>query len=385
MARAVARAPQPALSAAVDSGVLRQIATVALDRRCAGFDPEQHAALAIVAAIDWRARGRFGRLAGMSAAVQPSRRAAARCRKVVEAPDSSRERRRRCVAVVGQRRQRLARQRQGVADPGEMRACDRRIAAPRRSRLRERDQMAGEVAAVDRRDVAADRAAEDRVSYQLKKCPLWRLSRFQGRSVASSRSTARACRASQSRAPRSSRAGRARCWSATSGARRRARDPPGSCPAAECCPSVTNVSKKRQVRRAISRSAVASASDSVRLPASTGATLTQRANAGAPSQATAKGAATGRAAPAADQTNGRPATRYQAPSHLESRSSSNRYEVRGLSRRRPVQEMAMTEEKAEERTQDRIHHQPRLVAEKGHEQGGLRKRIEDIRCRARAK
>ena len=60
--------------------------------------------------------------------------------------------------------------------------------------------------------------------------------------------------------------------------------------------AVTNVSKNRQVRRAISRSARASAAEIARLPASTGATLTQRAIAGESSQARMKGAATGNAA-----------------------------------------------------------------------------------------
>ncbi len=67
--------------------------------------------------------------------------------------------------------------------------------------------------------------------------------------------------------------------------------------------SVTNVSKNRQVRRAINRSDLASASEIARLPASAGATLTQRAIAGANSQARMKGAATNRAALPAYQTN----------------------------------------------------------------------------------
>ena len=66
--------------------------------------------------------------------------------------------------------------------------------------------------------------------------------------------------------------------------------------------AVTKVSKKRQVRRAISRSALASACEIARLPASTGATLTQRAIAGESSQARMKGAATGNAARPACQT-----------------------------------------------------------------------------------
>jgi hypothetical protein len=66
---------------------------------------------------------------------------------------------------------------------------------------------------------------------------------------------------------------------------------------------VTNVSKKRQVRRAISRNELASAWEITRLPASVGATLTQRATAGANSQARMKGTATGIAALPVRQTN----------------------------------------------------------------------------------
>src|SRR6267154_532401 len=67
--------------------------------------------------------------------------------------------------------------------------------------------------------------------------------------------------------------------------------------------AVTNVSKKRQVRRATSRSDLASDPEIARLPASAGATLTQRAIAGANSQARMKGAATSLAALPAYQTN----------------------------------------------------------------------------------
>jgi hypothetical protein len=60
--------------------------------------------------------------------------------------------------------------------------------------------------------------------------------------------------------------------------------------------------------RAISRSAPASDGEIARLPASTGATLTQRAIAGESSQARMKGAATGNAARPACQTARPPAT-----------------------------------------------------------------------------
>src|SRR5260221_13025921 len=67
--------------------------------------------------------------------------------------------------------------------------------------------------------------------------------------------------------------------------------------------AVTKVSKKRQVRRAISRSEFTSECEIGRLPASTGATLTRRAIAGENSQARMKGAATVIAERPACQTN----------------------------------------------------------------------------------
>src|SRR6185369_13598927 len=67
--------------------------------------------------------------------------------------------------------------------------------------------------------------------------------------------------------------------------------------------AVTKVSKKRQVRRAISLSDVASAPEIASVPASTGGTLTHRAIAGEISQARMKGAVIGIAPRPAYQTN----------------------------------------------------------------------------------
>src|SRR5688572_3791952 len=67
--------------------------------------------------------------------------------------------------------------------------------------------------------------------------------------------------------------------------------------------AVTKVSKKRQVRRATRRKALASASETGRLPASAGDRLTQRAMAGDTSQARMKGAASAIESPTNDQAN----------------------------------------------------------------------------------
>ena len=76
-----------------------------------------------------------------------------------------------------------------------------------------------------------------------------------------------AFRSSRSHAPRRSTAGTAQGWSATSDAPARASGLPGNCRAAACClPPSRTVSKKRQVRRAVSRSAVVSATESGSVP-----------------------------------------------------------------------------------------------------------------------
>ncbi len=66
--------------------------------------------------------------------------------------------------------------------------------------------------------------------------------------------------------------------------------------------AVTKVSKKRQVRRATSRSARASAAETGRRPATSGDRLVQRAMAGDAIQAITNGAATGQASLPTHQT-----------------------------------------------------------------------------------
>ncbi|MNC86722.1 hypothetical protein D3C83_23960 [compost metagenome] len=66
--------------------------------------------------------------------------------------------------------------------------------------------------------------------------------------------------------------------------------------------AVTKVSKKRQVRRATSRKARASASATDRRPATSGDKLVHRAMTGDAIQAATKGAATGQASPPVNQT-----------------------------------------------------------------------------------
>ena len=145
-----------------------------------------------------------------------------------------------------------------VADAGQRgTGAEYGWAAISRQACAERDQMAGEIAAVDRRDVLRlerRAAAGCRTS-----C---RSGRGSARGAASSRASLQTldgverCRASRSRARRPWRADTGRCWSATCDARR-----PGSASSWKLSggkawsSGVTKVSKKRHVRRAISRSA----------------------------------------------------------------------------------------------------------------------------------
>ena len=243
----------------------------------------------------------------------------------------------------------------------------------------EGDQVAGEVAAVDRRDVARlERPQVARVvpvvevaAEALAAAPSWRASPRAARPC-------RACRSSRSRGPRPSTADRGRCWSARCGARRPAADLPGSCPAAACCRRRRR--RSRRTARCAARSGAAS-----------------RASAGATARA---GAAARRAADPAARS---PATRSQSSSEGQRRPAR----LAGASQRRraaaasaehdaaghPPVEAAEVEsrptvacaavihssrwrrrdEQPAQRADDRVDHQPGLVGEEGDQQRGLRR------------
>ena len=118
------------------------------------------------------------------------------------------------------------------------------------------EQVAGEVAAVDRRHVrglepAAGRACRTSCRGGRGTARGCRWSRASPRGAPPSR----ASRSSRSRGRSRSPAGTSRCSSARCGGRRRAADRPGSCRAAGALSSApTKVSKNRHVRRAVRRS-----------------------------------------------------------------------------------------------------------------------------------
>ena len=169
--------------------------------------------------------------------------------------------------VVGEAARRLPRR--GRARPRcrrtrRDRAADGRVALA--TGVAEDEQMTGEVAAVDGGHVAGLQRAE--VGSCRTSCRSGRGSARGGPSSRASPRAGRGCpgaRASRSRARRPSTAGRARCSWATCDARRRASDPPGSCPAAgSVSADPTKVSKNRHVRRAVERRVLASAGASRR-------------------------------------------------------------------------------------------------------------------------
>ena len=145
--------------------------------------------------------------------------------------------------------------------------------------------------------------------------------------------------------------------------------------------AVTNVSKKRQVRRAISRS-----------DAGIGRRDRQAAGIGRRHAHPARdrrrdqpGEDEGRR----DRHRRRPATRRtKRPATAMRRlpaiwpakpSQSVRRRLVGLGRGDPLEQVAAADEQPEQGPADRIHHQPGLMGEKGDEQRGLRSASNDIR------
>ena len=131
--------------------------------------------------------------------------------------------------------------------------------------------------------------------------------------------------------------------------------------------AVTKVSKNRQVRRAISRRARASAADIGSRPATGGDRLVQRAIAGEAIQSAANGSASGHvpcpasqattsASDADDDRAGHPAIEAE---EVEPRTD------RRLRRRNPFEQMPAGDEQPDQGPRDRIAHQPRLMRQEG--------------------
>ena len=127
---------------------------MALERALDGFDPEQHVGAGIVAPFTGERIGNVGGLPGVQhQLVQSIRQLRQLRRKLVQGAGQLARRDEMGAPVVGQGLQRLAGERQAVARAGDGAACIGGIAPPRGTGVGERDQVAGQVAAVDRRDI----------------------------------------------------------------------------------------------------------------------------------------------------------------------------------------------------------------------------------------
>ena len=122
-------------SAAVDLGILRDVATMALDRPLRGLDPEQHVRARGIGPFAGQRAGQVGGLAGVERQiVQPIRMPQQGRGKIVQGAGQFARRDELGAPVVGQRLQRLAGERQAVARAGGDAALHRRDcrATPRR-------------------------------------------------------------------------------------------------------------------------------------------------------------------------------------------------------------------------------------------------------------
>ena len=243
---------------------------MALDRGAERFRPAEQLGAGVVAALAGQRAGDVGDGVGVRA---PAPRAARRRRQASSAPARARRRRRRAP------RRAASRSRSACAGPSASARSDSRVSASASAipashcgsstgrsihlatRPVERDQMTGEIAAVDRRDVLrVERPQVVRVVPVVEVAAEALEARSSSRASPRAARRCRACRASRSRARRPPRAGRARCSSATSGAPRPASGSSWKLSGGSMWSSaVTKVSKKRQVRRATPRSARASA------------------------------------------------------------------------------------------------------------------------------
>ena len=238
-----------AMARAVDSIVCSRRSSAAIDwascatsrrwlssERCDGFDPEQHVGAGIVAPFTGERIGNVGGLAGVQhQLVQSIGQLRQLRRKLVQGAGQLARRDEMGAPVVGQSLQRLAGERQAVARAGDGAARMGGIAPPGGTGIGQRDQVAGQVAAVDRRDIGGIERTQIRRVVPIEEVAAEALQATPW-SPASPRGARRlrACRSSRSRGRRSSTAAAGQDWSATCDGRRRAWDPPGNCPAAAC-------------------------------------------------------------------------------------------------------------------------------------------------------
>ena len=144
-------------SAAVDGRGLRDVATRLSIDRCAASTQKSMLGTGDVAAFAGERAREVGdlRRAAPRRRTEPPRRSALpkRRRKRVSSSRTSSTGVTVRAQVVGQRLQRLAGERQAVAGAGDDAGDSAGSGPPRRAGIGERDQVAGEIAAVDRRDI----------------------------------------------------------------------------------------------------------------------------------------------------------------------------------------------------------------------------------------
>ena len=150
--------------------------------------------------------------------------------------------------------------------------------------------------------------------------------------------------------------------------------------------AVTNVSKKRQVRRALRRSARASASEIGLAPASGGGRLAQRAIAGDNIHRIMNGTASRPARLCAQATTIPAATAScDAAGHaLVVAAQTEPGRRLCLRRGHPLEQSSMTDEQPVQRPRNRVGHQPRLMRQQGQQHRDLRQSDKRDPCRPRA-
>ena len=149
---------------------------------------------------------------------------------------------------------------------------------------------------------------------------------------------------------------------------------------------VTKVSKKRQVRRAVSRKALRVGRRQRRLPATRGGRLAQRATAGEAATAAANGAdSTSVPCPESQRDSQATTPMTERPGHaaIEAERSSRRPDRR-LGRGDPFEQMPAADEQAQQRAHDRVAHQPGLMGQEHDDQRRQDRGPAEDRRRARA-
>ncbi len=143
--------------------------------------------------------------------------------------------------------------------------------------------------------------------------------------------------------------------------------------------AVTKVSKKRQVRRAISRSSRCCSADNSDLAAAGGVWLMRQAMAGAATHSSRKGIAIAGSEPRTSTISNASAERQQyAAEHARVETGQRIAHVAEQVRGNPLEHVPASHEYAPQRAADGVAHQPGLVGEHAGEQRDLGQRQREI-------